>query len=257
MAKARCHTTSTEAAFEEWSWYHPEDGDNEEDDRRRHDVKSFTGPSYEGPICWGGWFMHWFRKEPTLQARFASTSSFDEDHASSSGSSSSTSTQARFRPCKRIPSMEDIVDDEKLETLLREAQRCEGQGRWSEALELYQSALEVVRATGQSAPQMGQIHFCTGVIHFQCQSLTQSLYHLDQALFLYQVQGETRSCDLVPIYCALGQVHVARQDWDRAMGYFQMALDRLQHEEGNTWIDQQRLQIQEALRSTQISMGTL
>jgi tetratricopeptide (TPR) repeat protein len=156
--------------------------------------------------------------------------------------------------------MEDIVDNEELEALLRRAQRYEAQGRWRDALESYQSVLEVVRATGQSAPQMGQIHFRTGLIHYQCQSFTDSLYHMDQALFLYQVQGETRSRDLVPIYCATGQVHVARQDWDRAMGYFQMALDRLEHEEEedtNPWIDQQRSEIQEALRSTQISMGTI
>lgn len=157
--------------------------------------------------------------------------------------------------------MEDIVDDQKLESLLREAQRSEALGRWRDALQSYQSVLEVVRATGQSAPQMGQIHFRTGLIHYQCQSYTESLYHLDQALFLYQVQGETRSRDLVPIYYATGGVHVARKDWDRAMGYFQMALDRLQHEEDeedtNSWIDQQISQIQEAIHSTQISMGTV
>ena len=158
--------------------------------------------------------------------------------------------------------MEDIIDEEKMQFLLLEAHRWEAQGRWREALKSYQRVLEAVRATGRSAPQMGQIHYRTGLIHYQCQSYTESLYHLDQALFLYQVQGETCARDLVPIYGALGQVHVARHDWERAMGYFQMALDSLdqpllEKEGAAPWVAEQQSHIQEAMRATQIAMGTV
>jgi tetratricopeptide (TPR) repeat protein len=58
------------------------------------------------------------------------------------------------------------------------------------ALPTYQILLELLRATGQSGQQIGLVHYYSGLIQYHRGYYYESLSHLDQALFIYQVNQQ-------------------------------------------------------------------
>lgn len=124
---------------------------------------------------------------------------------------------------------------EEEETVLRLKQRgdmLESLGELSEALEIYQRVLELQRANGSD--QIGEIHLRTGVLHWKRGAYEESLRHLDQAIFTYQLHCETTpDKDFCEVLLATGRVHLSRGDRSLAKKCFRRAVSFLQEDGEN------------------------
>ena len=125
--------------------------------------------------------------------------------------------------------------------------RFEQEGLLFEAWNVYQRLLELLRATGQSANRIGNVHYRTGMIQYKRNCINEALCHFDQALFIYQLNYNPDDChenhqdddneseepydadtdmalDFYRVYVATGHVHLTNQNPYRAIEYFQRAL---------------------------------
>jgi hypothetical protein len=223
-------------------------------------------------MCWGGWFLKLTTqrkqqssvtfttiRKPSLNIVTPSSSTSldeydDDDHGDQESSCSSGSTgstpSARHSPFASLSmynnnddnqyreiSPEELVDDLYIiQSLQTEGERLEKQGLLLDALDAYQRLLELHRATGQSAHQIGKIHYHTGIIQYKLGNYNESLCHFDQALFIYQLNYDpdedsndiSHTKNFYDVYYATGHVHLTNHNPYRAIDYFHRAMQFVQ-----------------------------
>ena len=236
--------------------------------------------------CWGGWLLKWTThrpkpsqqqqqlqllqraiRKPSLKVVVSSSSTtsddseIDHDDEESCGNNSRCLTP----PCPPIvsfPNGRDHDDEEEedeevalgcgdemhlIRSLEIDGDRFEQEGLLFEAWNVYQRLLELLRATGQSANRIGNVHYRTGMIQYKRNCINEALCHFDQALFIYQLNYNPDDChenhqdddneseepydadtdmalDFYRVYVATGHVHLTNQNPYRAIEYFQRAL---------------------------------
>jgi tetratricopeptide (TPR) repeat protein len=162
--------------------------------------------------CWGGWLLDFANPEsrpPVLTV-------WDSDQESS---------------CSSVPEQPSVValDEEEctIQRLMHRGDMLESQGNLADAIVIYQRALELQRTIGPD--RIGEIHLRTGVMQWKRGAYDESLSHLDQAIFAYQLHCDTTSDeDFCDVLLATGKVHLSRGDRSLAKKCFRHALSFLQ-----------------------------
>jgi tetratricopeptide (TPR) repeat protein len=158
-------------------------------------------PSQRSRHCWGTWFL-----EQTTKDRFRPqpVSILDSDHESScSVDTPETSLVLSF----------DLDEDDAILRLKQQGCELEHQDKLDEAVIVYQNLLELLRATGGSE-SLGEIHWRSGVLQWKRGAYTESLRHLDQAMFAYQLHchdcSQTKlKVDVCEVLLATARVHLS------------------------------------------------
>ena len=240
--------------------------------------------------CWGGWLLKWttHRPKPSQQQQqqqqlqllqrvirksslkvvvsSSSTTSDDSEIDHDDEESCGNNSRCLTPPCPPIVSFpngrdHDHDDEEEvalgcgdemhlIRSLEIDGDRFEQEGLLFEAWNVYQRLLELLRATGQSANRIGNVHYRTGMIQYKRNCINEALCHFDQALFIYQLNynpDDNNGChenhqdddseseepydadtdmalDFYRVYVATGHVHLTNQNPYRAIEYFQRAL---------------------------------
>jgi tetratricopeptide (TPR) repeat protein len=158
-------------------------------------------PSQRSRHCWGTWFL-----EQTTKDRFRpqSVSILDSDHESScSVDTPETSLVLSF----------DLDEDDAILRLKQQGCELEQQDKLDEAAVVYHNLLELLRATGGSE-RLGEIHWRSGVVQWKRGVYAESLRHLDQAMFAYQLHCHGCSqtnlkVDVCEVLLATARVHLS------------------------------------------------
>ena len=271
-AKVHRHQNSNNKTIRS-SWYHDDNNYNDHNDDKNDDGSSSSSSvSYENSTvpCWGGWLWKLAAQAPgrprastllvvrkpssllKVLASSSSTTTDDDDDLDDEYDDDDDQESDRSRtppPCppsvsavSNEPDTELSDEMQMIRQLQIEGDRLEQEGLLLDALNVHQRLLELLRATGQSANQIGKVHYRTGMIQYKRHHTNEALCHFDQALFIYQLNYDPdqdedadideddddnmddMALDFYRVYVATGHVHLTNHNPYRAMDYFQRAL---------------------------------
>lgn len=171
--------------------------------------------------CWAGWILEFAQLECS---KLPVLSRLDSDLDSSCAGASPERALLRSQDTELSLDLSEEVNIQKMK---QEGDLLERKGKLSEAIAIYQDVLELQRSNGSD--EIGGTHLRAGVLQWKRGAYRESLCHLDQAIFAYQLRHETTSDeDFCEVLLATGRVHLSRGDRSLAKKCFRRAISFLQ-----------------------------